>query len=372
MNRLRIGIGAGLAAGAAGGTVLAHGNPVASIVFGAGLSYAAPGIAFGILAQLGRKALWARIATGLLAVVVVGIIVLVTGVFTFLAGNPNLIGPSGQLNVPRDPDDVRKLGPPLLHALGAVALCSLPGLAAAVPAFRRFVARVTPLDAESFPDAVALYLVVTVAAAFFSSLLVAHEPIFGAFMRTSFSVPSGAQLANSVSSMGWAAAGALYAVGYGTRRNAREAFARLGLMKPSARDALVAAAGLAAVFAAGFALDHAVQPVWRHFGWPQTHDEDLLKALSINSVPAAFAASASAGFTEELLTRGVLQPRLGVFLTALFFTSLHAWQYQWDGLLSVFVTGLLLGEIRRRSSTTTSAIVHGSFDFIQMVAQLAR
>jgi hypothetical protein len=37
---------------------------------------------------------------------------------------------------------------------------------------------------------------------------------------------------------------------------------------------------------------------------------------------------------------------------------------QLDALLSVFTIGLILGIIRSRSNTTTSAIVHGVYDFI--------
>ncbi|MCX7861282.1 MAG: hypothetical protein N2385_14415 [Chloroflexus sp.] len=35
----------------------------------------------------------------------------------------------------------------------------------------------------------------------------------------------------------------------------------------------------------------------------------------------------TAGLGEELGVRGVLQPRLGIWLSNLFFTSLHAFQY---------------------------------------------
>ncbi len=46
--------------------------------------------------------------------------------------------------------------------------------------------------------------------------------------------------------------------------------------------------------------------------------------------------------------RGVLQPRLGFLLSNVFWVSLHAGQYNWDGLLGVFVTGLLLGLLRKK------------------------
>ncbi|MDQ5852454.1 MAG: CPBP family intramembrane metalloprotease, partial [Chloroflexota bacterium] len=80
----------------------------------------------------------------------------------------------------------------------------------------------------------------------------------------------------------------------------------------------------------------------------------------------------TAGLGEELAVRGVLQPRLGILLSNLFFTSLHAFQYSFDGLLSVFIIGLILGIVRARSNTTTSSIVHGVYDFVLvMISALA-
>ncbi len=62
--------------------------------------------------------------------------------------------------------------------------------------------------------------------------------------------------------------------------------------------------------------------------------------------------------------RGVLQPRLGILLSNLFFIALHAFQYHWNTLLVIFVVGLALGILRKRTNTTTSAIAHGTYDFI--------
>jgi membrane protease YdiL (CAAX protease family) len=81
----------------------------------------------------------------------------------------------------------------------------------------------------------------------------------------------------------------------------------------------------------------------------------------------------TAGLGEELAVRGVLQPRLGILLPNLLFASLHALQYNFEGLLSVFLVGLILGLIRRRTNTSTSAIVHGAYDFwLIMLTVVAR
>jgi len=88
------------------------------------------------------------------------------------------------------------------------------------------------------------------------------------------------------------------------------------------------------------------------------------------SPPGAIVIGVTAGLGEELAVRGVLQPRLGILLSNVFFTSLHALQYNWDGLLSVFLLGLVLGVIRQRTNTTTSAITHGTYDAILVLLSL--
>jgi len=81
----------------------------------------------------------------------------------------------------------------------------------------------------------------------------------------------------------------------------------------------------------------------------------------------ATIAAVVAGFGEELVFRGVLQPRLGILLPALMFTAVHALQYNFDALLQVFFLGIVFGVIRRRTNTTTSAIIHGGYDFVLLL-----
>ena len=80
----------------------------------------------------------------------------------------------------------------------------------------------------------------------------------------------------------------------------------------------------------------------------------------------------TAGLGEELAVRGLLQPRIGLIASNLVFTGFHAFQYGADGLLSVFIIGVILGVVRARTNTTTSAIVHGVYDFtLVLIAALA-
>ena len=71
----------------------------------------------------------------------------------------------------------------------------------------------------------------------------------------------------------------------------------------------------------------------------------------------------SAGIGEEITLRGALQPKLGIALTSLLFASLHV-QYSWFGMLALLFFGLLLGVIRRRTSTTVAIAVHALYDVL--------
>lgn len=89
-------------------------------------------------------------------------------------------------------------------------------------------------------------------------------------------------------------------------------------------------------------------------------------AFAISPI-GALVIGVTAGLGEELGVRGVLQPRLGIWLSNLFFTSLHAFQYHWDALLVVFVIGMACGLVRKHTNTTTAAIVHGVYNFVMVM-----
>jgi len=80
-------------------------------------------------------------------------------------------------------------------------------------------------------------------------------------------------------------------------------------------------------------------------------------------LPQALAAIV-AGVGEELAIRGVLQPRFGIPLSVMVFASLHAYQYAWDGVLSVFLAGLVFALLRERTNTSVCAITHATYDLV--------
>ncbi len=163
----------------------------------------------------------------------------------------------------------------------------------------------------------------------------------------------------------WILAAAALAVGYGVRRDWAGTLDRLGLRRVSRRQVGFALGLTALIVAAMSGVDFAITHVWLWMDWPTT-DADAFKALMAPLITptGAVVIGITAGVGEEVAVRGILQPRLGILLSNALFTSLHAYQYNWDALISVFLIGLILGVIRKRTNTTVSAIVHGSYDFV--------
>src|SRR5262249_7551832 len=155
------------------------------------------------------------------------------------------------------------------------------------------------------------------------------------------------------------------AVGYPIARSLPQALDRLGLVRPTRGQlifAVLAGVGMVVLF---IFIDAAIARIWEALGWATTDEQSVEDLFAEDfSLLGAVVIGITAGLGEELAVRGVLQPRLGILLSNLFFTSLHALQYNFDGLLSVFLAGLILGLIRKRTNTTTSAIVHGLYDCI--------
>jgi membrane protease YdiL (CAAX protease family) len=119
---------------------------------------------------------------------------------------------------------------------------------------------------------------------------------------------------------------------------------------------------LAAV--AAFLIDPGINGLWKAMGWQTTNTAAFDQLLSNLVTPwGAVLIGITAGLGEELAVRGLLQPRIGIIASNLVFTGFHAFQYGVDGLLSVFIIGIILGVVRARTNTTTSAIVHGTYDF---------
>jgi len=271
--------------------------------------------------------------------------------------------------------DGRKAGGSLFlpGAAGAFGLCvlgtalgGLIGLLGFVRPVRRFAARVTPMDQESFVHATALATVLAVTIISFAPVTVFGQPPFLAILKLGMAELSERDLRlDQAYAFAWMLPAAVVAVGYPVARNLRGALCRLGFVLPTVGQVVFAL--VAAVVFVGLmsVINVKISDVWQLMGWPETSEKEFGQFMksAINPLGAVIIG-VTAGLGEELIFRGVLQPRMGILLANLLFTAMHAAQYNFDALTSVFIVGLLLGCVRKLTNTTTSAIIHGLYDFI--------
>jgi membrane protease YdiL (CAAX protease family) len=154
---------------------------------------------------------------------------------------------------------------------------------------------------------------------------------------------------------------AVAAVGLGMGRGWRETFERLGLTGLRPHFPIVAALGLAAVTGVNFGMEW-LERTQFHELW--LRDQEMVRMMAAHlSLGATIVLGLSAGIGEEVMVRGALQPRTGLFWAALLFAAGHV-QYTWFGMLTILALGLTLGLIRRVSNTTTVIVVHMLYDIV--------
>lgn len=158
---------------------------------------------------------------------------------------------------------------------------------------------------------------------------------------------------------------AFASIGFMVRRDGRGALERLGLTALGPAGWLTVIAGVVALWLFNLgseALEKNVFPaLW-------ASDQAFTAGLAGVMGPGLMLLlSLSAGIGEEVTLRGALQPKLGIALTSLLFAALHV-QYSWYGMLSILVFGLLLGVIRKRSSTTAAILVHTLYNLLAVAS----
>lgn len=291
-----------------------------------------------VVANLAVGRRWAHLAIGILAGVTAGI--------TFLVGALDLAGAgtttaSGSGRSPLAVD----VGI-MVTAVVAAALASKP--------VRERLSRVLPIDPDNPVHAVALALAVLLFGTQVTSILFTS---LSASAQAPLSV--GDLIVQEVPFVILAATG----VGIFLRRDMAHVATRLGLVVPVWWQVVLAAAAAGAFFAFGVGMDTLSQ-TWT----PDVARQVRSTTQSLYSGlggPLGIAVLALApGICEEILFRGALQPRLGLIVTALLFTSIHT-QYGISlDALSVLVIALGLGLIRKYTNTTTSAICHITYNLV--------
>ncbi len=152
---------------------------------------------------------------------------------------------------------------------------------------------------------------------------------------------------------------ALAGVGFMLTRGVRDTLARLDL-RPLRPRALGAALVIAAAFHGGVWMLERVEGVV----FPSLAAlEDCFdyEFVGLPPVLGGVLLSIGVGIGEEMLFRGAMQPRFGILPSAALFAAFHV-QYQIPGIVMIFLVGVGMGLIKRRTSTTFTAAVHVLYD----------
>jgi membrane protease YdiL (CAAX protease family) len=157
---------------------------------------------------------------------------------------------------------------------------------------------------------------------------------------------------------------AVVGVGLFIRRSVPASAGRLGLVVPRWWHIALALACTGIFFGLGQASD-----VLSHMFTPQVaHRVDATTqhvfGLLNNDALGIVAVALIPGICEELLFRGALQPRLGLVVTALLFTSIHTEYGLSLDTLTVFLIAIGLGLIRKYTNTTASCVCHISYNLL--------
>jgi membrane protease YdiL (CAAX protease family) len=240
------------------------------------------------------------------------------------------------------------------------AACFLTGLLAflpLIPAMRRWLSRWLPIDPASMVHMTALAFAI-----YQIGLSLGQMALIGDLenlIDAELALTVGDVLLTGVPFVLFA----LLGVGLLIRRDGPLTWERLGLRWPT-RKQLAAAAGLTVLL---LAFDIAVSWAWQEVD-PAGYD--LLERVTENifgnlvTVGGALALGLSAGISEELLFRGAVQPRLGLFLATLLFTVGHLQYGLTAATLEIFFIGLVLGLVRKRSHTTICILIHAAYNTI--------
>jgi membrane protease YdiL (CAAX protease family) len=159
---------------------------------------------------------------------------------------------------------------------------------------------------------------------------------------------------------------AVTGVGLFIRRDGKQTAVRLGVVRPAWWHITLALAAAGVFLAFGQAVDSLSQ-AWTPDIWHKVDATTRHIFGGLNTPVGIAAIAVLPAICEEILFRGALQPRLGLVVTALLFTSIHT-QYSISfDTFAVLVIALGLGLIRKYTNTTTSAACHAGYNLLVSV-----
>ncbi len=249
----------------------------------------------------------------------------------------------------------RRDGAQLAYMGGGLFAAGLISAVPILPAARRRLARVLPIDPASMVHMVALTLsVLLVGFQLVTQLttdVLAQEAASGQTL-TPFDL-----IVQEIPFLIIALAG----VGIFLRRTPREAIRRLGIVRPRLWQIGLGLAAAGAFYALGIGFDALGQLLTPSTAQKvNAANQRIFGGLGDAAGIATLALAA--GICEETLFRGAIQPRLGIIWTSLVFASVHTQYGLSFDALAVFVLACGLGLLRRYANTTTSMISHIAYN----------
>jgi membrane protease YdiL (CAAX protease family) len=305
-----------------------------------------PFLALVVIANLGEQRPWARYTT--YALLILTDLALLG--FALLAAVTGLL-------IRLSPEAVPSVG--LNPSWPAVAAaCALTGLFSALPllpAVRRGIARVLPIDPASIVHMTALSF-----ALYEVGLSLAQTAMIGDLSNlteTGMSLSTWDVLLSGLPLLLFGVLG----TGLLVRRSGSQVLVRLGLRLPDWKHLVLAVLMVGLLLA----FDYGVNWAWERLD-PAGYDS-LIQVTDqlfggLMTVGGAIVLGLSAGICEEILFRGALQPRLGLLLAAGLFAIGHLQYGLTVATLEVFVIGLVLGLVRSRTNTTTAILIHAGYN----------
>ncbi len=151
--------------------------------------------------------------------------------------------------------------------------------------------------------------------------------------------------------------------GWATRRNLTQIRERLGLERPTIEHLLWGIGTIVLLIG----IQWTIGILWALAEPEQAAELTELNELLLGNVDTVgewFVLAVATGVGEEILFRGAVQPVFGLVTTSLLFAIVHV-QYGLTPITAaVFIIGLILGILRRKTNTTTVIFVHFSYNFI--------
>ncbi|WP_149453019.1 CPBP family intramembrane glutamic endopeptidase [Pasteuria penetrans] len=231
-----------------------------------------------------------------------------------------------------------------------LSFCLLPFLVSLWPTFRSYVMIKLGLEPQRYLHRVTVYWILYEIAYFigYQQVFVGVRSDVPIHARNGIFI-DGAPIIDDLLYTLCGAVPAILAVGIGITRNKKETLARLGLgRKLTCKGFFLCNCLLVASLLYSSVLVFL-------FGDEHHGLDDSVSVL--DSLVLYFVIGVCTAIGEELLYRGALQPRLGIWVTSIVFVVGHL-QKAWFGLLITFLNSLLMGWIAHRYNLWLSMWFH--------------